>query len=265
MFTSPGAVAFHLGPIEVRYYGVLIGLGILGALFYGAMESKRRGKDPEILYDLGFWVVLGGIVGARLYYVFFNLSYFSAHPADIIAVWKGGLAIHGALIFGFLAFLLYAKKHGIKLLEYMDIITPGIAVAQGIGRWGNFFNSEAFGTPTSLPWKLYIPEGARPLEFINFEYFHPTFLYESIWDLIIFVLLFTLTRRLYPKGGKHAYGLIFFLYISLYSFARFFIEGLRTDSLLLGPFKAAQAVSVFLFIVGAVGLFALTRKRNLSK
>ncbi|KKU80571.1 MAG: Prolipoprotein diacylglyceryl transferase [Candidatus Peregrinibacteria bacterium GW2011_GWA2_47_7] len=252
MFTSPGAIAFSVGPVAVHYYGLLIGMGVLCALFYGITELKRRNIDGEILYDMGFWLILSGIVGARLYYVVFKWSYFEANPLDILALWKGGLAIHGALIGGFVAFLAFCKIKNISWLLYADVLIPGVIFAQGLGRWGNFFNNEAFGAPTDLPWKVFIPQGARPSLYADFEYFHPTFLYESLWNLFIFALLVYVTRTSYKVGATRPPGLIFSLYLVLYSMGRFFIEALRTDSLYIGQFRVAQVASVLLVLAGLI-------------
>lgn len=260
MFQSPGSIAFNLGPISVHWYGILIAAGIIFAYFYALKEIKRRGIDPKHVENMVFWLILSGIVGARLYYVLFSLSYFVDHPSEILQVWKGGLAIHGALIGGAAAFFIYIRRHKLQWLLYGDAIMPGILLAQGIGRWGNFFNSEAFGRPTGLPWKLFIPEENRPEQYGDFAFFHPTFLYESLWNFAGFVFLVILTRKLYSKDKKNQHGFIFCAYLIWYSFGRFFIEGLRTDSLYFGQFRIAQIVSGLLFISGIIGLIILSKK-----
>jgi phosphatidylglycerol:prolipoprotein diacylglycerol transferase len=202
-------------------------------------------------------MVLSALVGARLYYVVFNLDYYSAHPEKIFAIWEGGLAIHGGLIAGAIATVLYCRSRHLSIPVTMDIFVPGVAIGQAIGRWGNFFNQEAFGVPTDLPWKLYIDPYHRPPQLKAFEYFHPTFLYESLWNLLVFcVLWFVLRKRLERRPGA-----LTLCYLGLYSVGRFFVEGLRIDSLMLGSLRVAQLVSLLLIIVSSVGLTLMMRKK----
>lgn len=260
MFISPGPIAFQIGVVSVHWYGIMIGVGILLCYAWAVIEVKRRKAELKHLDGMAFWVIMSGIIGSRLYYVLFYPSSFLANPAEILQVWKGGLAIHGALIGGAAAYFIYVIRHRLPLLLYADIIMPGILLAQALGRWGNFFNSEAFGTPTSLPWKLFIPEENRPELYADFSFFHPTFLYESIWNLLGFILLVIISR----KAHKLEHGYILGLYLMWYSFGRFFIEILRTDSLYLGPLKAAQAASILMFLCGAILLIFLRKKPNIS-
>lgn len=262
MFQSPGSIAFHLGPLSVRWYGLLIALGIVLCFFYIMAELKRRKLNTKPVEDMAFWVILFGILGARIYYVLFNLDYYVANPLDIFAVWKGGLAIHGGLIAGGAAFFVFVFRHKLSWRLYGDIIIPGVILAQGIGRWGNFFNSEAFGRPTNLPWKLFIPVENRPEQYANFEFYHPTFLYESLWDFAGFALLLILSRVLSNNPQKA--GTILFVYLIWYSVGRFFIESLRLDSLYFGPLRTAQISSVILFVVGICGLIFVSRKARIS-
>ncbi|MBP9717682.1 prolipoprotein diacylglyceryl transferase [Candidatus Gracilibacteria bacterium] len=261
MFQSPGAIALELGPLMIRWYGIMIVTGIVCAYFLSRHLARKRGIDPLHIENMALWLVLIGVIGARLYYVLFNLSFFLEHPLDIVKIWNGGLAIHGGLIAGALTFFWYCKKHNISLLNGADVLAPGLILAQAIGRWGNFFNSEAFGSPTNLPWKVFIPVDARPSQFKDIEYFHPTFLYESLWNLLVFVLLMILFRSSY--GKKHP-GTLLFVYMIAYSIGRFFIEGLRTDSLYIGPLRTAQVVSLILCAAGIIGLI-LIRKRHSIK
>lgn len=233
------------------------------AYFYALREAKRRNIEIKHIDNMAFWVIMTGVLGARLYYVLFNFQYFSENPAQILQIWKGGLAIHGALLGGAAAYFTYIKIHKIHWLIYTDIIMPGVLLAQSLGRWGNFFNSEAFGRPTDLPWKLFIPFAKRPQGFEDFEFFHPTFLYESIWNFIGFVVLVFLARKIFKANSGHApYGIILSIYLMWYSFGRFFVEGLRLDSLYLGSFRAAQIMSVVLFIIGLAGLIYKGKKAS---
>lgn len=271
MFRSPGSVAFNLGPISIHWYGIIIAFGILLCYLYAKAELKRRKLNHKPIDDMAFWVIAFGIIGARLYYIVFNFSYFASNPIEILQIWKGGLAIHGALLGGALSYTLYVLRHKLLWFLYADVIIPGILLAQALGRWGNFFNNEAFGRPTDLPWKLFIPQEVRPEAYATFAYFHPTFLYESLWNIIGFIVLFILTIKLYKGNRQQATGysnmgsgVIFFAYLIWYSLGRFFIESLRTDSLYVGPLRTAQGMSVMLFAVGIFGLIYLIRQRKIK-
>ena len=182
-FTSPGEEIFKLGSFRLKWYGVLIATAVLIGVNLSMRLAKSRNVDPEAIADLAIWLVLGAIPAARLYYVAFEWQNYSQHPEQIIKIWEGGIAIHGAIIGGSIAAIIFAKLKQISFWQLADIVAPSVALGQTIGRWGNFFNSEAFGRPTDLPWKLYIPKDRRPFEYLNFDYFHPTFLYESLWTL----------------------------------------------------------------------------------
>ncbi|MBI4590525.1 MAG: prolipoprotein diacylglyceryl transferase [Candidatus Rokubacteria bacterium] len=240
MFSSPGPIALQVGPLTIRWYGVLMALAMAVGLWLAYREARRRGVDPEELLKTSELALLGGLVGARLYYVAFNWEYYSRLPLKIIAVWEGGLAIHGGILGGLLLGGLYAWWRSLPLNRYLDIIAPSLALGQGIGRWGNFFNEEAFGTPTSLPWKLYISPPHRPLLYAQDEFFHPTFLYESLWDLVVCGLLVWVFRDRVARAP----ATLFWIYVGLYSAGRLIVEGLRTDSLMLGPIRVAQLASV---------------------
>jgi len=261
MFTSPGSIAFSFGSLSVHWYGIVIGFGIVCCYTYISYEMKRRKLSVDPIDSMAFWLILSGIVGARLYFVLFNPDYFYAFPLEIFAIWKGGLAIHGALIGGAMAFLIFILRNKLSFLLYADIIMPGVLLAQAIGRWGNFFNNEAYGSPTTLPWKLFIPPQFRRPELINFEYYHPTFLYESMWNLVGFAFLLIIAHKLHKKPA----GTVLFSYLIWYSFGRFFIEGLRLDSLYFGQIRAAQFVSVVLFFAGIFGLIIIYNKNKLGK
>ncbi|WP_016950023.1 prolipoprotein diacylglyceryl transferase [Anabaena sp. PCC 7108] len=253
-FTSPGPILVKIGPIVIRWYGLLIASAVLIGVSLSQYLAKRRHVNPDLLSDLSIWLVIGAIPAARIYYVLFQWSEYSQHPERIIAIWQGGIAIHGAIIGGVTAALIFAKLKHISFWQLTDLVAPSLILGQAIGRWGNFFNSEAFGGPTSLPWKLYIPPERRPLSLANFEYFHPTFLYESLWDLMVFALLLTLFFRTLSNRPRLKLGTLFLVYWVAYSLGRFWIEGLRTDSLMLGPLRIAQIVSLSGIIFGIIGL-----------
>jgi phosphatidylglycerol:prolipoprotein diacylglycerol transferase len=190
--------------------------------------------------------------------VAFNLDYYSQSPGKIFALWEGGLAIHGGVLGGILVGGIYAWRRRLPLRQYLDVAAPSLALGQAIGRWGNFFNEEAFGRPTELPWKLYISPPHRPLPLAQSEFFHPTFLYESAWDLVVFGLLaFMLRDRL-----ERAPGALFLAYIGLYSLGRLFTEALRTDPLMLGSLRVAQLVSLLCMALALVGVPLLLRRRR---
>ena len=250
MFRSPGPIALQLGPLTIRWYGILMATAMAVGLWLAYREAKRRGTDPEDLLKTSELALLGGLIGARLYYVAFNWEYYSQFPFKIIAVWEGGLAIHGGLLGGLLLGGSYAWWKRLPLVRYLDIVAPSLVLGQAIGRWGNFFNEEAFGTPTALPWKLYISPRQRPLEYVQAEYFHPAFLYESVWDFVVFsLLMFVLRHRL-----ERARGSLSLAYLGLYSIGRLIVEGLRTDSLMLGPIRVAQLVSGIGIAAAIVGV-----------
>jgi phosphatidylglycerol:prolipoprotein diacylglycerol transferase len=257
MFASPGSIAFQIGPLAVRWYGLLIASGVMLGTTLAHREALRRGQDPDKLLNLIVVAVLGALLGARLYYVLFNWDYYGTQLAKVFAIWEGGLAIHGGLISGALATVLYCRKAGLSVPITTDILAPGVAIGQAIGRWGNFFNQEAFGTPTDLPWRLYIDPYHRPPNLKAFEYFHPTFLYESLWNLLVFcVLWFVLRKRLESRPGALTLS-----YLALYSLGRFFVEALRIDSLMLGNLRAAQVVSLLLVAASIAGLMLVMRKK----
>lgn len=233
-------IAFTLFGISIRWYGILISLGMILATVAVSKRANSYGIDSNKILDIILVVVPVGVIGARLYYVLFNWDYYQGDLLRIINTRAGGLAIHGGLIFGVLAAVILCILWRIKILAALDLGMPGVAIAQAIGRWGNFFNKEAFGTPTDLPWAILV-EGQRV---------HPTFLYESIWNLGLFIFLLWFERR------RKYDGQVFLLYVMLYSFARFFIEGMRIDSLFLGPIRVAQGVSAVAFIIALAILIA---------
>jgi phosphatidylglycerol---prolipoprotein diacylglyceryl transferase len=261
-FTSPGPILVKLGPITIRWYGLLIAMAVLIGVSLSQYLAKRRNINPDLLSDLSIWLVIGAIPAARLYYVLFQWSEYAQYPERIIAIWQGGIAIHGAIIGGTLAALIFAKLKQVSFWQLADLVAPSLILGQAIGRWGNFFNSEAFGSPTNLPWKLYIPPERRPPELANFEYFHPTFLYESLWDLMVFALLITLFFQGLSGKLRLRVGALFMVYLTAYSLGRLWIESLRTDSLMLGPLRIAQVVSLIGIVLGLAGLAWLyIRKR----
>jgi len=265
MLKSPGSEAFHIGPLTVYWYGIIIAVAFMAGLFtvlkIAEKDYPNDGTKDHIV-DVSTYLLIGGVLCARLYYVIFNFNYFINNPLEIFMTWRGGLSIHGVIIGGILITYFYTKVHKLRLLKYTDLFAYGLILAQAIGRWGNFFNSEAFGTPTNLPWGVYIPAQYRPQEFINFQYFHPAFLYESLWNLIVFAVLILLVRRFF--GDKT--GAITFAYFMLYSLGRFFIEGMRSDNIYsVFGFHIAQFVSLIMFFAGAIGFYIVIKRNNSLK
>ncbi len=259
MFQSPGEIAFRIFNYPVYYYGIILAFAIFTGVYTAYLIYKKYYGDSKAEYIIDFspFIILIGILGARLYYCLVNFSYYSLHPVEILNVREGGLSIHGMIIIGIISLYCFAGIYKMSFLKLADVFLCGTALGQSIGRWGNFFNSEAFGMPTNLPWKLYIPHSHRPLEFIKYEYFHPAFLYESILDLLIFIILVLLFKKLSEKPGTLAC-----IYLILYSLARILIEHCRVDSVLdIGGVPVAQIMSVLIIIFASVFLFFLHRKR----
>ncbi|MBE9127728.1 prolipoprotein diacylglyceryl transferase [Coleofasciculus sp. LEGE 07081] len=253
-FRSPGPILIELGPFTIRWYGLLIASAVLIGVTLSQYLAKRRNVDPNLIGDLAIWLVIAAIPCARLYYVLFEWEQYAQRPEDIIAIWKGGIAIHGAILGGILAAAIFARIQNISVWLLADLVVPSLILGQAIGRWGNFFNSEAFGSPTDVPWKLYIPPQQRPRQYIDLEYFHPTFLYESLWNLMIFVVVMTLFFRDLKRRRHLKVGTLALVYMVGYSTGRVWIEGLRTDSLMIGPLRIAQLVSLGAITLGLIGL-----------
>lgn len=249
-------VALDLGIIQIYWYSICIFLAALAACTVIYLESKKRKIDTDFITNLAFNTIIVSIIGARAYYVLFNLDYYSANPIEILEIWNGGLAIHGGIIAGSLFVIYYTKKNMENTLKIFDIIVVGLILGQAIGRWGNFFNQEAYGAITSVE-KLHsigIPNFIINGMYILGAYRQPTFLYESIWNLFGFIALLIIRRYPYLKDGQ-----ISGIYLIWYSVARFIIEGMRSDSLMLGSFKIAQIVSLILMLIGIV-LFIYYKK-----
>ncbi len=243
---SPNPVAFTAFGIEIMWYGIIIAAAMVIAVVIVYRRAPVHNIPAEKTLDFVLVCIPAGVIGARLYYVAFNWENYAGDIFKIINTRGGGLAIHGGLIFGFLAAVLLCFLWNIKPLNLLDLAAPAIAIAQSIGRWGNYFNEEAHGGPTNLPW-------AVP---IDGQMVHPTFLYESIWCFLLFIVL------IFVDNNRKFEGQTFFLYGILYSFERFFVEGLRTDSLMLGPFKQAQLLSGAVFIVFIIVYIMLRRKNR---
>ena len=260
MLIPPDRVAFYMGNYPVMKYGITMGFAIGMAVFLLLCFRKNfyHEIEEDSLLDLSFYVVLGGIIGARLWYVILNCSYYFSHLNEIIMVNHGGISIHGAILGGITAGFFYVKVNNLNFFRLADLYSLVIPVGQAIGRWGNFFNSEAFGKPCDLFWKMYISPQYRPLEYKNYEYFHPTFLYECIADLLIFIILYFFLR----KKLQNYNGLLFFAYLIMYSVARLFIEFLRVDSVLnIGSVPVAALISILIIIISTSFIIFLVKNK----
>ena len=249
--------ALQIGPFSIKWYSLMILLGVIAGIGLLLKEGKKYNYPKDFLFNLCFWAIIFGFIGARIYYVLFNFDIYKNDPVSIFKIWEGGLAIHGGLIAGFMTMYLYCKKYNVRLLKITDMAVPGILLAQSIGRWGNFFNMEAHGGAVlrSTLENLHLPEFIINGMNINGVYYHPTFFYESLWCLLGFIIFILLKHYKYLKVGS-----LTFSYLCFYSVGRFVIEALRTDSLMIGGFKVAQVLSIILFIIGIIGLMLETRK-----
>lgn len=250
-------IAFQLFGVEVRWYGILIGAGIILALLLVDYNCKKKNLDFDNFINIFLIALPIAILGARLYYVVFELDYYKNHINEILNIRQGGLAIHGGLIFGVLSTYIYTKVKKIDFLTYVDIAAPSIILAQAIGRWGNFFNGEAHGGEVSYnfisKFPLFIQKGMH----IDGVYYAPTFLYESIWNLIVCVILLQILK----KSLKEDKGIVLASYMILYSIGRFVIEGLRTDSLLFMGLRTAQIVSILGIIIGSSIIIVIKHRK----
>jgi phosphatidylglycerol---prolipoprotein diacylglyceryl transferase len=252
--SPPSPVIFEAGPFALRYYGLCIALGIALATWMTARELTRRGYDGALALDALFFVVPLGFIGARVYHVLTDYELYSKDPfPGVFEVWNGGLGIYGAVIGGFLGVLLFARFRGISPLVFADAAAPGLVLAQAVGRFGNYFNQELFGRPSDLPWAIEIAPENRPPGFKDAVSFHPTFIYESIWNVLVCLILLFVARR-FAHSLKN--GDIFLLYVCLYSVGRFFVETLRIDpAFLIGDFRGNLFVASVLALTFALILF----------
>ena len=251
-------VFFSIGPITIYWYSITMLLAVLTGIYLAIRESKKHGME-SFISDLITYAIVFGIIGARLYYVIFNFDNYKNNLLDIFKIWEGGIAIYGAIIGGFLAIVYLAKKRKKSIIKTTDIIVPGLLLAQAIGRWGNFFNGEAHGGEVSLEFleSLSIPNFIIEGMYINGLYYHPTFLYESLWCILGFVILIIIRKITKRKSGIMTYS-----YFIWYGIGRLFIEGLRTDSLYLGNIRISQLVSIILIFVGIIGIIINIMKGN---
>lgn len=241
----PPAIAFTIGPLTIFWYGIVITLAIIAALLLTSYLALQKKVPVETVYDLAIWLIIGGVIGARLYEVLLELPYYLSSPQEILQLWHGGLAIHGALLGGVITLYIYSRIHTMSIWKLSSIFLPGVALGQAIGRFGNWFNQELFGIPTSSLIGIPIDSNHRPVGFENFTYFHPTFLYESLGCLLIALLLCFLVKR---DAKAH---IIIGWYTLLYGLLRFSLEFIKIDPtpIALG-LRWPQIISLLCILVG---------------
>jgi phosphatidylglycerol:prolipoprotein diacylglycerol transferase len=250
---------FSIGPLFVRFYGIILMLGAVAGAWLATREAKRRGHDPEIVWDLLTYLLIGGIIGARIWHILtpppssnVTAAWYLTHPLDALAVWNGGLGIPGAVIGGLIALYFYTRRRQLNFAEWTDISAPSLALGQAIGRWGNFVNQELYGAPTNLPWKIFIDPEHRLAGFADVEYYHPLFLYESLWNLGNMFLLLWVSRRFADRLKQ---GDIFLLYLVVYPVGRFFLDFLRLDASMVGGININQSLMAVVAVLAAAALY----------
>ena len=258
MFTSPSQILCTIFGVQIYYYGVIIAFSIaVGALVADYAATKYFGFKKETIIDLTPYLIIFGLIGARAYYCLLDYEFYSRFPTEIFALRHGGISIHGAIIGGLIGLVIFAKRHSLSIKKLCDVSVIGLSLGQAIGRWGNFFNSEAYGLPTNLPWKLYIAPQYRQIPFQDYSYYHPAFLYESILDIIIFGILMYLGINKKTKSD----GNLALIYLILYSIARIFVENIRIDSVrYIYGVPVAIVVSVSIIILSFIFLFLNNKK-----
>jgi len=255
-----------IGPLFVRFYGIILMLGAVAGAWLATREAKRRGYEPEIVWDLLTYLLIGGIIGARLWHILtpppssgITAGWYLTHPLDALAVWKGGLGIPGAVIGGIIVLYFYARRHKLNFAQWTDIVAPSLALGQAIGRWGNFFNQELYGAPTNLPWKLRIDPEHRLANYETVEYYHPLFLYESLWNLGNMFLLLWISRR---YGDRLKDGDLFLLYLIVYPVGRFLLDFLRLDASMVGGININQTLMAVVAVLATAALLWRHRRNT---
>jgi phosphatidylglycerol:prolipoprotein diacylglycerol transferase len=253
---------FQIGPLQIRYYGIILMMATLAGAWLATQEAKRREEDPEIVWDALVWVIIAGIIGARIWHILtpppssieqgLTTRFYLTHPLDAIAIWNGGLGIPGAVIGGALAMYWYTRRRNINFLLWADIVAPALALAQAIGRWGNFVNQELYGAPTDLPWAIRIDPAYRLPGFEDIAYYHPLFLYESLWNLANMAVLLWLGRS---QQDRLKQGDLFLVYLIIYPVGRFLLEFMRLDQSMVGGINANQITMLVVAILSAGLLF----------
>ena len=261
MFASPSQVLLTVFGVNIYYYGVIMALSItVGVLFSDWFGYKFFGIKKETIIDLAPYVIVFGLLGARLYYCIMNYEFYLRFPTEIVALRHGGISIHGAIFGGLIGLYIFSIRHKMSFKKLCDISSLGLVLGQSIGRWGNFFNSEAYGLPTNLPWKLYIAPQYRQIPFMETKYYHPTFLYESLLDFLVFcILLYLMRNNKFKKEGNYA-----LLYLLLYSIVRITVEFCRIDSVrYICGIPVAILVSFCIVFLVIILLFLNNKKQKI--
>jgi len=259
MMIDPVAIA--IGPIKIHWYGIIMGLAFLLGTYLARHNAKKSGIDADHVLNMVVMIIPAAIICARAYYVIFEWDQYKDNLLSIFYVWEGGLAIHGGLIGGVLAGAWYVRKHNLPFLRIGDAMIPSVILGQAIGRWGNFINREAHGDVASEQFMSHFPAFIRDQMYIHGQYYHPTFLYESMWNLLVFAILLLMLYF-----WKKFDGQVLFSYMILYSIGRFFIEGMRTDSLLIADtLRVAQLISLLLIAIGIILLIVFGWKSRQAK
>jgi phosphatidylglycerol---prolipoprotein diacylglyceryl transferase len=260
----PQRILLSLGPINIYWYGFFIVSGIVAGIFLAGKIGKKYNISSDNIIDISFWLIIIGVLGARIYHVLMEYGYYYVHPLDIIKIWQGGLAIHGALITDGIALIWLSTKHKIKYITLLSVLVPAVALGQAIGRWGNYFNQELFGKPTGLPWGIPIDIKNRPLDYINSTYFHPAFLYESIGNLLILAILLII-HHFGLKRGKEVGIYVVSAYFMLYSVLRIITEMIRIDNTgIIFGIRAPQFISALIILIISVILLFKPRTEDLN-
>jgi phosphatidylglycerol:prolipoprotein diacylglycerol transferase len=262
-------MGFNIGPFYVRFYGIILMFGALAGSWLAVQGAKRRGQDPELVWDGLVWVLIGGIIGARLWHIFtptpsdiavgLTTKFYLTHPLDAINIRNGGLGIPGAVIGGMIALYFFCRKRKTSFALWVDIAAPGLALGQAIGRWGNFINQELYGPPTNLPWGIFIEPQYRLPGFFEFERFHPLFLYESLWNLLNLGVLLWLGNKFKSKLQT---GDLLFVYLIIYPLGRFLLEFIRLNSAEIAGINANQTIMLIVAVMSAIMLFFRHRKHE---
>ncbi len=250
---------FFIGTFEVRYYGIILMLGAVAGAFLAARQAKRKGYSPDIVWDLMIYLLIGGIIGARVWHLLtpppssgITAAWYFTHPLDALNIRKGGLGIPGAVIGGLIVMYFYARRHHLNFWHWVDIAAPALALGQAIGRWGNYVNQELYGAPTDLPWRIYIDPNHRLQGFENVSYYHPLFLYESLWNLANMFILLTMSWKF---GDRLKDGDIFLMYLVIYPTGRFLLDFLRLDASQVGGININQTIMAVVAVSAAIALF----------
>lgn len=243
----------------LHFYGIVLMLGAVAGAWLATREARRRGHSPDIVWDLLTYLLIGGIIGARIWHILtpppssgVTAAWYLSHPLDAMAVWKGGLGIPGAVIGGAIVLYFYSRRHNLSFAEWADIASPSLALGQAIGRWGNFFNQELYGAPTSLPWKISIDPAHRLPAYADQQYYHPLFLYEMLWNLANMFMLLWVSRRFSDRLKK---GDLFLVYLIVYPVGRFFLDFLRLDASLVGGININQTVMGVIAVCSTIALY----------